>query len=66
VLPKENRKDLEDVPKQVLKDLRFVFVSHMDEVLRVALTRRIPGLQDIRGEQAPSTNITSPTPIAAD
>ncbi len=66
ILPKENRKDLEDVPKQVLKDLRFVFVSHMDDVLKVALTKEIPGLQDIKGEQVPSTNITSPTPIAAD
>ena len=37
VLPKENKKDLEDIPKEVLKDLRFKFVSHMDEVLGIAL-----------------------------
>lgn len=37
VLPKENKKDLEDIPKSVLDDLHFVFVSHMDEVLREAL-----------------------------
>ncbi len=37
VLPKENKKDLEDIPKAVLDDLNFVFVSHMDEVLREAL-----------------------------
>jgi ATP-dependent Lon protease len=66
ILPKDNRKDLEDVPKQVLKDLRFVFVSHMDEVLKVALTKQIPGLSEIRGEQTPASNITAPTPIAAD
>lgn len=39
VLPKENKKDLEDIPKEVLKDLRFVFVSHMDEVLSLALLK---------------------------
>ncbi len=39
IIPKENKKDLEDVPKEVLKDLKFVYVSHMDEVLDVALTR---------------------------
>lgn len=39
ILPKENKKDLEDVPKEVLKDLKFVFVSQLDEVLPVALTR---------------------------
>lgn len=66
VLPKENRKDLEDVPKQVIVDLRFVFVSHMDEVLKVALTKRIPGLEEIKGEQAPSQNITHLRPTAAD
>ena len=37
LLPKDNKKDLEDIPKYVLDDLHFVFVSHMDEVLRVAL-----------------------------
>ncbi len=41
ILPKDNKKDLEDVPKEVLKDLKFVPVSHMDEVLRVALLRDI-------------------------
>ena len=39
ILPKENKKDLEDVPKEVIKDLTFVFVSHMDEVLDIALTK---------------------------
>ncbi|MEK7517698.1 MAG: endopeptidase La [Patescibacteria group bacterium] len=37
VLPKENKKDLEDIPKEVLHDLSFRFVSHMDEVLGIAL-----------------------------
>ena len=39
ILPKDNKKDLEDVPKEVLKDLHFEFVSHMDEVLKIALTK---------------------------
>ncbi len=37
ILPKENKKDLEDIPQYVLDDLDFVFVSHMDEVLKIAL-----------------------------
>ena len=41
IIPKENKKDLEDVPKEVIRDLKFVFVSHMDEVLDVALVRSI-------------------------
>jgi ATP-dependent Lon protease len=41
ILPKDNKKDLIDVPKEVIKDLDFVFVSHMDDVLQVALTKEI-------------------------
>jgi len=37
ILPKKNDKDLVDVPKNAKRDLKFVFVEHMDEVLDVAL-----------------------------
>lgn len=40
ILPKENDKDLEDIPEAVRKQLKFVFVQHMDEVLNVALRKR--------------------------
>jgi len=39
ILPKDNKKDLEDVPKEVINDLKFIFVNHMDEVLPVALVK---------------------------
>ncbi len=42
ILPKSNKKDLEDIPKNVLQDLTFHFVEHMDEVLKVALTKLLP------------------------
>ena len=37
VVPKQNAKDLRDIPKKVLKSLRVTLVEHMDEVLRIAL-----------------------------
>ena len=37
IMPKENAKDLRDIPKRVLKTLKVVPVEHMDEVLRAAL-----------------------------
>ncbi len=43
ILPKENKKDLEELPKEVLKEVQFVFVSHMDEVLPVAFARPVGG-----------------------
>ncbi|WP_026478848.1 endopeptidase La [Alkaliphilus transvaalensis] len=39
LLPKENEKDMEDIPENVRKKLDFVFVEHMDEVLEHALKR---------------------------
>ncbi len=37
IVPKENRKDLREVPRRVLRSTRVVLVDHMDEVLREAL-----------------------------
>lgn len=39
IMPKNNKKDLEDIPKSVQTDLKFHFVEHMDEVLKLALTK---------------------------
>ena len=37
IVPKENEKDLKDIPSMVLKQIEIVFVEHMDEVLNHAL-----------------------------
>jgi len=37
ILPKENEKDLEDVPEDVRKELRFIPVETIEEVLKEAL-----------------------------
>ena len=37
IMPKDNEKDLADIPKNVLDVLNIHMVSHMDEVLKVAL-----------------------------
>ncbi|MBA4496285.1 endopeptidase La [Paenactinomyces guangxiensis] len=39
LLPKDNEKDLEDIPKSIRKELTFTPVSEMDEVLKLALVR---------------------------
>jgi ATP-dependent Lon protease len=38
IIPKENEKDLKDIPATVSKQLEFACVEHMDEVLPHALT----------------------------
>lgn len=37
IIPKENEKDLEEIPRSVAKVLKFEAVEHMDEVLKHAL-----------------------------
>ncbi|MEA3369571.1 MAG: endopeptidase La [Candidatus Ratteibacteria bacterium] len=37
ILPKENKKDLEEIPVEIRREMNFVLVEHMDEVLKEAL-----------------------------
>jgi ATP-dependent Lon protease len=37
ILPKDNKKDMEDVPDHVKKDIKFIFASRIEEVLIEAL-----------------------------
>jgi ATP-dependent Lon protease len=41
VLPKDNEKDLADIPQEILSSLTVHFVETMDEVLQIALERLI-------------------------
>jgi len=58
ILPKDNKKDLVDVPKEVITDLEFKFVNHMDEALDIALTKQ---LQKPSPEQRQVLHAASPT-----
>lgn len=40
LLPKENKKDIVKIPKEIKDEISFKFVSHMDQVLRVALKKK--------------------------
>jgi ATP-dependent Lon protease len=39
IIPKRNKKDLDDIPKYIKKDMEFVFAETMDDVLKVALKK---------------------------
>ena len=42
IVPRDNKKDLaEDIPTNIRRDIKFIFVTHLDEVLHIALTRKI-------------------------
>lgn len=42
ICPKENEKDLKDIPKEVLKELKVILVDHVDQVLVNALDIKNP------------------------
>ncbi|MBI3208478.1 MAG: endopeptidase La [Candidatus Solibacter usitatus] len=44
VLPKDNEKDLPDIPEYIRKEMTLHFVESMDEVLKLALEREIQPL----------------------
>jgi ATP-dependent Lon protease len=57
ILPKENGKDLIEIPANVRKQMKLVLVEHMDEVLREAL---VPGQA---AEVAPAPPVIAPAPF---
>ena len=41
LIPNENEKDLADIPDKVKKDIKITPVKHVDEVLKIALTKEL-------------------------
>ncbi len=54
LIPRQNEKDLKDIPKKVCRAMKIVSVDHMDDVLSVAL---VPALEQ---------NIIKSDPVEAD
>jgi ATP-dependent Lon protease len=44
IIPKENQKDLPDIPEYIRNMMKLHFVDHMDEVLRISLERELVAL----------------------
>ena len=59
VLPSQNKRDIDELPAEVLEDLRFVFVENVRQVFREAL------LEKEKTAQAVSSNPRSPKPQPA-
>ncbi len=59
ILPKRNVKDLHDVPREIMKELRLVPVEHMDDVIAVAL--HAPALSKDEQEGIPASMKTIKT-----
>ncbi|MCX5908059.1 MAG: endopeptidase La, partial [Deltaproteobacteria bacterium] len=52
IIPDQNEKDLDDIPKYIRRKVNFVFVRNMDEILKVALVQETtPPLSHRNGEE---------------
>jgi ATP-dependent Lon protease len=62
ILPKDNEKDLADLPENLKSVMKLNFVDSMDEVLHIALEGPLPELKE--EEPAALANVPPPTAIA--
>ena len=61
IMPKDNEKDLPDIPELIKKDMKLHFVEYMDEVLTIALVHPLEGLAT---PSAPPPAVEGTTPGA--
>jgi ATP-dependent Lon protease len=62
LIPKENERDLREIPPKVKRGLNIVFVDHMDEVLKHALILADPTTLDVPMEYPLEEILTAETP----
>jgi len=51
IIPKENEKDLIDMPKKITDDIKITTVEHADEVLKIALTKELKRVEWVEVEK---------------
>ena len=55
IIPEENKKDLVEIPKNILNDLQIITVKTVDEVLKAALTKELKPIEWIEVESLPKS-----------
>jgi ATP-dependent Lon protease len=64
VLPKDNEKDLADVPENLRKELKLHFAESMDDVLPIALEKPLPEIVEEIATNQPLANVPPQQPEA--
>ncbi|MDA9658544.1 endopeptidase La [Candidatus Pelagibacter sp.] len=63
IIPKENEKDLVDMPKKIIDDIKITPVEHADEVLKIALTKELKRIEWVEVEKISKSNDKSQASI---
>ena len=58
LIPKENEKDLVEIPKNILGDIEISPVKNVDEVIKIALTKKLKPIQWLEVESIPKSKGT--------
>ena len=60
IIPEENEKDLKEIPQNVKDGIKIIPVTHVDEVLKIALTKELSPIDwietDVLKEQSSSAS----------
>jgi len=62
LLPRDNEKDLADIPVNIQQELTIRFVDNMDEVLELALETRLEPLPVLPPGKATPSTLEVPSP----
>ncbi len=63
IIHKENEKDLADMPKKIIDDIKITPVEHADEVLKIALTKELKRVEWVEVEKISQSNDKSQASI---
>jgi len=55
IIPEDNKKDLIEIPQNILNDLQIITVKTVDEVLKAALTKELKPIEWIEVESLPKS-----------
>ena len=51
ILPKNNEKDLQEIPEEIKKDMEFNFISKMDDAVEIALEKQFEVIEPLEREE---------------
>jgi ATP-dependent Lon protease len=61
IIPEDNKKDLAEIPKNILGNIEIKTVKSVDEVLKIALTKELKPVEWIEVENLPQSGTTEKT-----
>src|SRR5256714_1826217 len=64
ILPKDNEKDLSEVPENIRNHMKIHLVENMDQVLKIALERPLPEITADNPDALPAVPPTAEAPIS--